>query len=422
MGESFPLETPVGEVEARTEGPYIQVRARSADPWGKVGRALWSLEDVLPLDPRPASLPTVAVVMPYLAVGGAEQIALKVMQELKDELRFIVLTFEEMDPALGTTTEAFRLITPYVYNLRDFIDPALNLSFLDSLDIRFQLDSLYIHNGTPWIYDALSEIKKRRPNLRIVDQVYDNHVGWINRYDPSVALYLDGHIGVNSKICQAYIDKGARPESVFLIENGVDPGELDPAGYPQAEIEALKERLGLPAGRRVVTFASRVHPQKRPMDFVELARRLSSDPSMAFLMVGDGPLAEQVDAQAAKLGLKNFYRQRFYRPISDILALTDVLVLPSDFEGMPMIVIEAQTMGKPVVVTDVGNNRDILDRTGGGVVIPQIGDVGALMSGVQALLASPPDAERLRQTAIEHFSIQMVAKRYRDALVGNSRA
>jgi glycosyltransferase involved in cell wall biosynthesis len=197
---------------------------------------------------------------------------------------------------------------------------------------------------------------------------------------------------------------------------------LDPGAYPQAKVDALKETLGLPAGKRVITFASRVHPQKRPMDFVELARRLSSNGSMVFLMVGDGPLAEQVDAQVAKLGLHNFYRQRFYRPISDILALTDVLVLPSDFEGMPMIVIEAQTMGKPAVVTDVGNNREILDRTGGGVVIPQIGDVGALMSGVQALLASPPDAEILRRTAIEHFSIQAVAEKYRIALVGQSHA
>jgi glycosyltransferase involved in cell wall biosynthesis len=46
-------------------------------------------------------------------------------------------------------------------------------------------------------------------------------------------------------------------------------------------------------------------------------------------------------------------------PISDVLAVTDVLILPSEHEGMPLIVSEAQIMGKAVVVTDVGNNREV---------------------------------------------------------------
>ena len=98
------------------------------------------------------------------------------------------------------------------------------------------------------------------------------------------------------------------------------------------------------------------------MDFVELARRFVNDPAMFFLMVGDGPLADQVDAQISKIGLKNIQRHPFYRPISDILAVTDVLVLPSDFEGMPMVIIEAQAMGKPVNINRINVENIAMTR------------------------------------------------------------
>jgi glycosyltransferase involved in cell wall biosynthesis len=110
-----------------------------------------------------------------------------------------------------------------------------------------------------------------------------------------LALHIDAHIGVNSKICQAYTEHGAKPDQVYLIENGIVPGELNPADYPEQKKTMLKEKLGLAVDKKIITFASRIHPQKRPMDFVELARRFSQDSSSFFLMVGDGPLAAEVD-------------------------------------------------------------------------------------------------------------------------------
>ena len=377
------------------------------------------LDQVLPILPEPSNLPTVILVQPFLAVGGAEKIALKIIQQLAGRMRFVVLTFDEMDPQLGTMADEFRQATPYVYTLPDFADGCLNASALDYLVARFDPRSIYIHNGTPWIYDALGEIKRRHPDVRLVDQVYDYQVGWINRYDPSVVLYLDGHIGSNPKICQAYRDKGARPEQVYFIENGSNSQELDPGRYDAGTISNLKIKLGLPPQARVVAFASRLHSQKRPMDFVELARRFSNDPQVTFLMAGDGPLAAQVDEQIRKIGLRNLVRCPFYRPISDLLALTDVLVLPSEFEGMPMIVLEAQTMGVPVVVTDVGNNREVLERTQGGLVLPQIGDVSALMQAVEQMLDHPPDPVAVRQNTVAIFDWKVLAQKYYAALIGD---
>lgn len=418
---SIPFKLQIGGANCRLLDKSILLQSGDELPLETIAQAMHPIDTVLPLSPEKSEKPTVIMVMPFLAVGGAEQIHLKVMQNLQDQVRFAVVTFDEHNPELGTTADAYRQITPFVYTLPDYMHPALYLSFMIHLIERLAPETIYIANGTNWIYNALGDIKKRYPGIRVVDQVYDSIIGWINRYDISVVMYTDGCIGVNSKICQAYVEKGVEPEKTYLIENGIDPKELDPSSYTTQKINLVKDKLGLPKDKKIVTFASRIHQQKRPMDFVELARRFALVDTVAFLMVGDGPLAATIDEQIRKIDLKNIHRQQFYRPISDILAVTDVLVLPSEFEGMPMIIIETQAMGKPVVVTDVGNNKEIIERTGGGVVVSRISDISALMEGVNKMLAEPPDPNELREKTLAHFDIAVVAQKYWQALIGDKR-
>jgi glycosyltransferase involved in cell wall biosynthesis len=417
--ESLPFRRTNTGLECTLQENDLLVRQENKHTWESSARLIAPIDEIIPTRPELSDQPMVLVVMPFLAVGGAERVTLEVMRQLKDRLRFSVVTFEEHDPALGTTADGFRQITPFVYTIPDFALETQYTSFMKYLLKRLKPSTIYIANGTSWIYDHLKEIKDLYPVLRIVDQVYDAHIGWINRYDFPVTLQTDGHIGVNDQICQAYIQKGAEPEQVYLIENGVDPYELNPDDYSGDRISKVKKKLGLYPDKKIVTFASRLHTQKRPMDFIELARRFSSDPTVEFLMVGNGPLANPVNEQIHKLGLKNVRRFEFYRPISDILAISDVLVLPSEFEGMPMIVIEAQAMGKPVVVTDVGNNREIIERTGGGIVVSRIGDISALLQAVKEMLAAPPDPGQLRRLTLSHFDLKSVAQKYLNALLGD---
>jgi glycosyltransferase involved in cell wall biosynthesis/uncharacterized coiled-coil protein SlyX len=410
-----------GEPPLRVEGRRI-LAPHAEGVLGTASAPVYPVEAVMPLAAEPSPQPTVLVVMPFLAVGGAEQLALHILNSLKENIRFVILSVDELDPALGTLSDAFRQLTPWVYNTPDFLDPQLRPGFLWYLIERFRPDTLYIANGAGWIYDILPELKRRYPELRTVNQVYDSQAGWINRYDVSLVLNMDAHIGANQRICQAYLEKGARPEQVYLVEHGIDPTELDPHAYSPKDRLAVRRKLGLPETGRVVTFASRIHPQKRPVDFLELARRFSAEPGIAFLMAGDGPLSGLLDGLATKMALKNFYRRPFYRPIQDILAISDVVVLPSEYEGMPLIVAEAQVMGKPVVVTDVGNNREVLAITQGGVVISQIGNIDELAAGVRQMLASPPDPARIREALLAHFGIDIISEKYRKVLLGEASA
>lgn len=371
---------------------------------------------VPPIPPEGDDRPFVLVVMPFLAVGGAERVTIEIMYQLKKEIRFVIAASEKSAPFLGSMAGLFRQVTPYVFNVSEWISPQLRFSFFVYLIERFSPRTLYIANGSEWIYEMLSLIKQKYPGLRIVNQVYDHRVGWINRYDATLVASIDGHIGCNRKICDAYQQRGVSPKAIYPIEHGVDTNQFNPDHYSESRRSSIKERMGLPLGTKVVTFMGRLHPQKRPMDFVEVARRFARCHDVTFLIVGDGPLAGALDTAIQRIGSQNLIRRPFAQA-TDVFAITDVLVLPSEYEGMPMVVLEAQAMGKPVVATDVGNVREILAVTGGGVVC-SIGDVQAIAEGVENMLRNPPDPTQIRQAVVQHFDIRRVATSYKQALLG----
>ncbi|HLC01770.1 MAG TPA: glycosyltransferase [Anaerolineales bacterium] len=411
--------------EARIHGAEIVVAGQrilgfsaAAPEREAVSHLTHPVDTVLAVDPQPGDLPTVLVILPFLAVGGAERLLLRVMRHLKDRIRFLVLTVDRHDPALGTTADEFRQVTPYVYNLYDFLESHLLFSFFSYAIGRFAPGTFYIANGATWIYDAISTLRAYHPSIRMIDQVYHHQLGWIDRYDPAVISSLDGHIGGNSKICRAYVERGARTGQVYLIEHGVEPDEVDPALYSREKLNEIREKLDIKGGRRIVSFVGRLHPQKRPLDFVELARRFSTDSSLVFLMIGGGPLMETVSSQISRVGLTNLSCHSYYRPISDIYAVSDVIVIPSEYEATPLVLLEAQAMGKPVVATDVGNNREVLEFTKGGQVASRVGDVDELAGALTRALSQPYDPVRMRQAVIGRFGMGSIAEQYRRVLLG----
>gem|GEM_PF-678972 len=420
--DALPFEVAIDSADILVLDHRIVARLDRASPWGAIPHGLHPVDSVLTIAPEPSPLPTVLVVMPVLAVGGAERVHLDVMRRLKDQFRFVMITLEPFDASLGTMADAFREVTPYIYSVPDYLAMPLNFSIMSYLIERFQPRTLYIANGATWIYDALCALKSCFPHLRMVNQVYDHQAGWINRYEPALAACLDAHIAVNRKICDAYVARGADPHRVHQIFNGVDEIEFDPACYSQAQRQQIAEKLGLPEGRKIITFIGRMHPQKRPMDFVELARRFSADSSLLFLMVGDGPLGEAVERETTRIGLKSLVRHSFYRPSSDVFAISDVVVMPSEYEGMPMVILEAQAMGTPVVATDVGNNREVLELTQGGVIVPRVGDVTALSEGLSQVLRMSIDPVQVRAATLTHFAMPKMVEAYRRILSGEMDA
>ncbi|NJD76625.1 MAG: glycosyltransferase [Candidatus Methanoperedens sp.] len=364
----------------------------------------------------------IMVFMPFLAIGGAEKLTKEILLRIKDQFEIVIVTVESPDPSLGEQSHMFRKVTPLIYHLAQFSIPDLFLSNMSYLIRKYSIKTLFVANGANWFYDKVNNIKAIFPNLRIINQVYDHKHGWINRITPNIFEAIDMHIAVNKSIENAYKEKGIPSKKICLIHHGIDLSQFDFSKYNADSINISKQKFALPEDRLIVSFIARFHPQKRPIDFLILAKRMEHDKRFFFLMVGDGPLSSEVNRYVEIHKLSNTKRLPFYEPIADILSLTDILVITSEYEGLPLVLLEAQAMAVPVISTNVGCIDEVITTGENGILIGKIGDIKAFEQGVLTL-ANIKDRRtwglKGRERVTSDFNIEKVAREYRDVLGDN---
>jgi len=226
----------------------------------------------------------------------------------------------------------------------------------------------------------------------------------VNRY----AFQSSHAIVVNSRDVEAYIVKHyeAPPDRIEVIHNGVDTERFHPnRGVP-------------PEGPPLVVNIGRMVQQKNQDLFLDAAAELHrSMPEVRFMIVGDGPLRAHLEQRAAGLGLSSvlsFPGER--RDTDEILRRASLFWLTSRWEGMPNVVLEAMASGVPVIATDVGGTRELIDDgVEGHIVAP--GDRTAIVERARALLQDTSrreDAAGAARRRAETFSPDEMARRFED--------
>lgn len=199
---------------------------------------------------------------------------------------------------------------------------------------------------------------------------------------------------------QAFQASIVPPERLVLIENPLDTDRYDIRKFDNA---TKRIKLSLPDAAPVIGMVARLTPQKGPRYFVEAAAHVHrSMPQAHFVLVGDGELRAEVEALAASLGLDGALHLLGNR--SDylaIMAIFDVFVLSSLWEGMPYAPLEAMLLQKPVVATDITGSRDIIHNDVDGVLVPPK-DSDALGTAILELLRNPMRAAEMGQRAEAH--------------------
>ncbi len=222
---------------------------------------------------------------------------------------------------------------------------------------------------------------------------------------------------VSETTCQKLVAYGVAPERVMAVHNAVHV----PVGIDAAP---LREEFGIPEHAPLLVAAGRLSAEKGHRFLVEALAKLKRAPEPHAVVLGEGREQEALRKLARVLGIENrFHLAGFRRDVLACLRAGDVVVNPSLTEGLPNVVLEAQSLAVPVVATNVGGVAEILDggRTGW-LVTP--GDPDALAAAIREALA---DRARAFETAAagqrriqEHFSFSLQAERlmaaYDDAL------
>jgi glycosyltransferase involved in cell wall biosynthesis len=153
----------------------------------------------------------------------------------------------------------------------------------------------------------------------------------------------------------------------------------------------LRDHLGIPQDRFVVGFLGRLAPVKRPDRVLDLAWRL---PDMHFMIVGDGPLRQQISERARQL--PNVTLRSWVDDASQVLPAFDALVLTSDNEAIAIVLIEAATAGVSLVAMDVGAVGEIVRHGETGLLAH---DLDSLESALRSLITDPGARARMSDAA-----------------------
>ena len=202
-----------------------------------------------------------------------------------------------------------------------------------------------------------------------------------------LARRTDRIIAVSPTEAETFEASGVVPPGrIRVVPNGIDPARF-------ADLAALDfGALGLDPARPTAAVIGLVYPAKGQDLALEVLARSGCE-DLQLLVVGPGD-AGLLEAQAHRLGVDS--RVRFLGPRRDvpaILAGLDFLILPSRWEGMPYIVLEAMASGVPVVATPVDGARDLLVDGESGFVAEAI-TAEALHGSVRRMLALAPDARK----------------------------
>jgi glycosyltransferase involved in cell wall biosynthesis len=226
----------------------------------------------------------------------------------------------------------------------------------------------------------------------------------------------------------AFVSETGRSRNKFrVVHTGIDMSRFQ----PDAGRTAARRNLGYTPNERVVGTISRLGEARKGMSqFLDTASAVHRDfPDARFLIIGDGPLRGDLEAQARDLGVTEVTNFAGWRSdVPAMLAAMDVFVMPSLFEGGPTTVLEAMAMAKATVATCVGMVPEVIEDGVDGLIVPP-GDVTAMSLAVARVLSDEALRARMgaaaRSRAEAQFSIDTMVEQYiavfADARDGNRR-
>ena len=198
---------------------------------------------------------------------------------------------------------------------------------------------------------------------------------------------------------------------LVYIPNGVSLEALAGTGEPGASLE----QLGIPDGARTIIHVARFHSLKNQRLTLETTARLREElGEVHVIFVGDGEERAGLEAQASTIGAHWAHFLGHRTDVAALLRLSDLAVLPSLSEAMPMAIVEAMALGVPVVATAVGDVRETLDSTGGGLHVPA-GDDDAFFDACRRVLVDDELRRGLARRAADSaqdFTVEAMVEQY----------
>ncbi len=224
-----------------------------------------------------------------------------------------------------------------------------------------------------------------------------------------VIKFPDHYFAISKRFHDLLVSFGVETSRITVVYNGIC---FEPPPCPLIR----RQDIGIGESDFVLIMVARLHPVKGHMLALEATKRLvSTYRQVKLLLVGDGSLLGDLKEKVWDLGLEKHVLFLGHQPyVHSFLTISDVKILPSYSESFPLVLLEAARAKLPVISTDVGGVKDLIDSPSLGWVIP-VNDASALTAAIQEAIARKMEGtlhkmgERLYKKASQQFSIERLA-------------
>lgn len=353
------------------------------------------------------------LITPHLGPGGAERVMLEIARSQdRADCEIFLIAAQSGDTRW---LSEWRMAVDHVYDLEAVIRLERRASAIYSILANWRPDAVLFQN-TLLAYSIMPHLKQNLPSIRVLDLIHATGGEWdISAATAGVASAIDLRVVVSEAARRKLLDQGIAEHKIRLIRNGVDlerfhPGETAASG-----------------GARRVLFAGRLDPAKRPHLLVDIASALRSRHGaidFCFVVAGDGPQSQSLARRVRRAGLESVFLLRGH--VADLapeLAACDLLVVPSEIEGVPLAVLEAFASSKPVVASAVGSVPELVGPDTGFLVPRDSSEVARFADAIATLLEQPQLRRKLgsngRRLVESGYSLERARSSYRELFAEN---
>lgn len=263
---------------------------------------------------------------------------------------------------------------------------------------------VHAHNPAAGAAASLARRLAGRPEIAIVTTYHGVGPERVRRATRILTHSSDLVVGVSPQATRALRAVGLPASRSVTVFNAVDV-------TPMRSPDTVRREFGAERADLVVSVGRYVEQKNQAVLLDALAMLSQSRPRLRALLVGKGPLEADLNARIVELGISDVVTLTGPRADAiDIAGSCDVFVLSSTWEGLPLALLEAMTLGRPVVATAVDGVTDVVRDGQNGLLVPP-GDAGALAAALGRVLADAELRARLGANAralVERLSSEAV--------------
>lgn len=357
----------------------------------------------------------------YPTYGGSGVLATELGKALADkghQVHFI--TYQQPVRLNGFNANVYyHEVQVPAYPLFDYppYETALSSTLVDVVSNN-NLDLLHVHYAVPHAstaYLAKQILRKQGKEIPVITTLHGTDITLVGRdktYAPVVTF------SINESDAITAVSKNLREETYrsFHIEKEIEViyNFVDTARFQRRILPQFRNAIA-PNGEKILLHVSNFRKIKRVQDVVKVFRQVRENLPAKLLLVGDGPDRPMVESMCREMGICNDIRfVGKQEQLEDVMAITDLFVLPSEYESFGLAALEAMATGVPVISSNAGGLPEINEHGKTGF-LSDVGDVDDMAQHASKLLKNEQLLEQFRLAAFQQaqlFHIDKIVPQY----------